>query len=75
MKPVFADFGFLKGVGIVSVKHGLVIDADDSLIRSFQEVQTAQKGGFSASGRADNGKNLAFFKLEADVLQDLRLIE
>ena len=73
MQTVFTDFRFLHGCWICCIKDRFVLDADHTIVRLFQEIQAAQKRGFSTSGRTNDGQYLAFFQRKADILQHLCL--
>ena len=62
MQSFFANLGFLPGCRVAAVKQNIIVYTDNTGIRSFQEVQTAQKRGLTASGGTDNGNDLSFFQ-------------
>ena len=71
MEPFAAYLRFLLGRRVIGIKQNLAIDPDDSLIRAFEEIQTAQERGLAAPRGTDDGNHLPFFQGKADIFQYL----
>ena len=61
MKAFAPDLALLSGGGIIGVKQGFPVHADDAAVRPLQEVQTAQECCLAAARGADDGDGLSLF--------------
>ena len=68
MQAVAAYFRLGECGSIGRVKNRFPRDGKRAFVGRFQKIEAPQKGGFSAPGRTDNGKNLAFLQGKGDAL-------